>query len=361
MRKEITNEGECVEGVHRQNCQDNESMVIMMSITNRILFIVCMLVCLSLLPNINFIHASDVSFPTKPIEAVLTLGAGGSTDIAVRALAKPASIILGQPIVVINKPGGNGAVAYRIIRSAAPDGYTIGNISGAGLLKAFGEQPIFNSTKDFTWIMSFGRYVYVLLIRNDAPWKNWNEFINWAKKNPRAAKVGVTGAKTVDYKTFNLWQVGKQENADLTHIVFKSSADMLSAILGGHINVYASTIDASTMSYIKEGKLRILAFIAAQKMPGYENIPSLEDLYGVRYPNWFGIGGTKGIPAPVVRKLQDAFKEAMKDQEFIEVMSRMAMPIWYMDSVTATKAAEEGFAETAKIMERIEAEEGKKN
>jgi tripartite-type tricarboxylate transporter receptor subunit TctC len=360
MRRGMANEGECAGGVHKHNCQSHERRQVMMGGIKRILFVIYFLVCLFLFQNINFVHAKDTDFPIKPIEVILTQGAGGSSDLTMRSLAKSASTILGQPIVIINKPGGNGSIAYRMVRIAAPDGYTLGNLPGGGLMNAFGEQPSFNSPKDFTYIMSFARYVYVLLIKNDAPWKNWDDFINWAKKNPRATKLGVTGAKSVDYKAFNMWQIGKRENAEFTHIVFKSSADMLSSLLGGHINLFASTIDASAMSYIKEGKLRMLAYIASQKIPGYENIPSLEDLYGVKYPNFIGYGGPRGIPAPVVKKLQDSFREAMKDPEFIGVMNRMAMPIWYMDSVTMTKAAEEGFAETAKIIERVKAEEGKK-
>jgi tripartite-type tricarboxylate transporter receptor subunit TctC len=356
----MANEGECVGEAHKQNCQSHERIVVIMDEIKKIRFVIYFLVCFFLFQNIDFVHAKDADFPVKPIEVVITLGAGGSTDIAMRAISNSASKILGQPIVTINKPGGNGAIAHRIVRSAAPDGYTLGNCSGGSLMSPFAEQPSFNSPKDFTWIMSFTRYVYVLLVRNDAPWKNWDDFINWAKKNPRATKLGVTGSKSVDYKAFNMWQIGKRENAELTHIVFKSSADMLSSLLGGHINLFASTMDASTMPYIKEGKLRILAFIASQKIPGYENIPSLEDLYGVKYPNFIGLGGPSGIAAPVVRKLQDAYREAMKDQEFIGLMNRMEMPIWYMDSVTVTKAAEEGFAETAKIIERVKAEEGKK-
>jgi len=319
------------------------------------------MVSLFVFRDINFVYAKDADFPVKPIEVILTLGAGGSTDVTMRALCKSASAILGQQIVIINKPGANGAIALRMVKDSVPDGYTLGNQFGGSLLMPFADQPAYYSPKDFKWIMAYGKYVYVLLVQGDSQWKKWDDYIAWAKKNPRATKLGVTGAKSVDFKSFNMWQIGKRENVDITHIVYKSSADMLSALLGGHINLYASTIDASTMSYIKEGKLRILAFIASQKIPGYENIPSLEDLYGVKYPNFLGLAGPIGIPEPVIRKLQDSFREAMKDPEFIGVMNRMQMPIGYMDSATMTKAMEEGFVETKKIMEKIKAEEGKKD
>jgi tripartite-type tricarboxylate transporter receptor subunit TctC len=332
----------------------------MMSKINRILFVVCLLLCLSLFQNINHGHAKEMEYPIKPIEFVVGQSAGGSNDIAFRALNKVASAYLGQPIVTMNKPGGNGAVARRILRNAPPDGYTLGNLNGASLLMAFSDEPAFKAPKDFTWIMSYGNLVYVILVREDAPWKNWGEFINWAKKNPRSTKIGVTGAKAVDYKTFNLSQIENRENAEFTYIVFKSSAEMLTSILGGHTNMYAGAIDASTMPYVNDHKLRILAFIALQKIPGYESIPSLEEMYGVRYPNFLGVGGNKGIPAPVVRKLENVYKKAMTDPEFIGVMKRMEVPIRFMDSVTVTKYAEECFAETARIIEKVKLEEAKK-
>lgn len=326
----------------------------------RILFVVFFLGCFLLFQNINFVDAKDADFPTKTIEFLISAGAGGSNDIAYRALNKAASMALGQPIVTINKPGANGAMAYKIVKNAAPDGYTLGNVSGNSFLMPFLEEPPYNSPKDFTWIMAIGRLVYVVMVQNDAPWKNWNEFISWAKKNPRAAKIGVNGSKAVDFKALNMWQAGRKENAEFTFIVLKSSAETLTALLGGHINVYAMAVDTSTMSYVKEGKLRILAFISEQKIAGYENIPSIEEMYGVGYPNFLGIGGPKGMPEPVVKRLADVYSKAMKDPEFIQVMNRMTMPIWYLDRIAVTKYAEERFAETAKIVEKVKAEEEKK-
>jgi tripartite-type tricarboxylate transporter receptor subunit TctC len=326
----------------------------------RILLAIDLFAFFLLFQGFSVVHAKEAEYPMKPIEFVIGQSAGGSNDIAFRALNKVASTYLGQPIVTLNKPGGNGAVARRILRNAPPDGYTLGNLNGASLLMAFSDEPAFKTPKDFTWIMSYGNLVYVILVQEDAPWKNWGEFINWAKKNPRATKIGVTGAKAVDYKAFNLSQIENRENAEFTYIVFKSSAEMLTSILGGHTNMYAGAIDASTMSYVKERKLRILAFIALQRISGYESIPSLEEMYRVRYPNFLGVGGNKGIPAPVVRKLEDVYKKAMNDPEFIGVMKRMEVPIRFMDSVTVTKYAEECFAETERIIEKVKAEEAKK-
>jgi len=266
---------------------------------------------------------------------------------------------LGQPIITINKPGANGAIARRVVKNAAPNGYTIGNMTNGIFLAPYEESAASEGAvepKDLTWIMSFGNMLYPLLVRNDSPWRNWNEFIDWAKKNPGATSLGVTGTLTNDFKLIAVWWVGRQENAEFNDIAFKSNAEVLTALMGGHINLYGGTADASTMSYVKEGKLRILAFIQ-NKIPGYENVPSLEDMYGFKFPNFNGIAGPKGIPAPVMRKLEDAYSKAMKDPEVIAFMKSMFVNTRYMDGATLAKYTQENFVEVAKIVDKIKAEE----
>ena len=323
-----------------------------------ILFLGCLL-CIQV-PTL--VHAADAEFPTKPIEFINAFAVGGSNDILYRAINRAASVHLGQPIITINKPGANGAIARRAVKNAAPNGYTIGNMTNGIFLAPYEENASSGGgevePKDLTWIMSFGNMFYPLLVRGDAPWQNWNEFINWAKKNPGATTLGVTGTLTNDFKLIAVWWVGRQENAEFTDIAFKSNAEVLTALMGGHINLYGGTADASTMGYVRDRKLKILAFIQ-NKIPGYEHIPSLEDLYGFKFPNFNGVAGPKGIPVPIVKKLEDAYAKAMKDPEVIHLLNGMYVNIRYMDGATLAKYTEENFAEVPKIIEKIKAEERK--
>jgi tripartite-type tricarboxylate transporter receptor subunit TctC len=313
-----------------------------------------------LLQNIDLAMAKDPEYPTKPIEFIIGYSPGGTTGLVSRAITKAASKHLDQPLIPITKAGAGGIIAATAVMTAKPDGYTIGVIpSSTAFVPPFSEGAPYKDLKGFTWIMNFGTYIWPLIIRGDAPWKNWKEFIEWAKKNPRATKIGITGAKTADYKGLILWQVEKKEKAEFTYITFKGSAEILSAILGGHINFYGSTVDVSTMSYVKEGKLRILAYSGIYKVPGYEDIPSLQELYGFRIPDLLAIHGPRGLPDYVVKKLEDAFAKAIKDPEFLELMDRMHMPVLYMDSATLVKYVEEWFSKTAKIYEEVKGKEAK--
>ena len=246
------------------------------------------------------------------------------------------------------------------VMTAKPDGYTIGNTATSStFVPPFSEGSPYKDLKGFTWIMNFGTYLWPLIVRGDAPWKNWGEFIEWARKNPRATKVGITGAKTTDYKGLALWQVEQREKVEFTYLSFKGSPEILSSILGGHINLYASTIDTSTMSYVQEGKLRLLIFTGGQKVPGYEHIPSTQELYGFKIPDLLGVCAPKGVPEYILKKLEAAFTQAIKDPEFVKVMGKMHIPVLYMDRAQLTKYIEQKFAETAQIYERVKAEEAK--
>jgi tripartite-type tricarboxylate transporter receptor subunit TctC len=111
--------------------------------------------------------------------------------------------------------------------------------------------------------------------------------------------------------------------------------------------------------YIKEGKLRVLSYLGKDKVPGYEDVPSLYELYGFAIPNLLGIFGPKGLPDYVLKKLDDAFAKAVKDSDFVSVMNRMYTPIVYMDRTQMNKYIEETLPKVGEIMKILKAEEAK--
>jgi tripartite-type tricarboxylate transporter receptor subunit TctC len=210
--------------------------------------------------------------------------------------------------------------------------------------------------------MNLGKYVYPLIVRGDAPWKTWKEFIDWARQNPRGAKVGLPGARTLIAQGFVLSQAEEREKVKFTYVGFKSSAEILTATLGGHINVYGSTLDATVMSYLKEGKLRILAFTDV-KAPGFESSPALRDIYSLETtPNLKAVWGPKGLPEPIINKLGEVFAKAVKDPDFVNVMNQFYMPVVYMDRDEVNKYVEKTTKDLGENLKRIQAEEaeGKK-
>lgn len=305
-------------------------------------------------------RAKDPDYPTKPITCYIAFGAGGTTDLTSRAFIEATAKYIGQPFIPVNKPGAGGTLTAMAVMSAKPDGYSLGIASPSNVFVApFSDESPYKDLSGFTMIVNFGNYVYPLMVRTDAPWKTWKEFMEWVRKNPRAAKIAITGAKSVASQGFVLWQVEQKEKVQFTIIPQKSSAEILSSTLGGHVTMYGSTVDPSTVPYLKEGKLRILSYLGKDKVPGYENIPSIYEMYGFAIPNLLGIFGPKGLPEYILKKLDDAFAKAIKDPDFVNVMNQMYTPIVYMNRAQMNKYVEETLPKTGEIMKALKAEEAK--
>lgn len=316
---------------------------------------------LLLLGSFENVCAKDPEYPTKPINFYIAHSPGGTTDIACRAFITAASKHLGQPFVAINRPGAGGALTGSAVMTAKPDGYTLGNTTPSNIFTVpYSDESPYKDLTGFTQLVNFGNYIYPLMVRDDSPFKTWKDFIDWARKNPRAAKIGTIGAKTVTSHGLVLGQVETRENVEFTYLSLKGSADILMALLGGHITLFSSTVDASVVPYVKTGKVRILTYMGSTKMPGYENIPSTKELYGFEIPNLLGVIGPKGMPDFVLKKLDAAFAKAVKDPEFIGVMEKMYTPIVYKGREEVTQYVDKTFKETGEIMKMFKAEEAKK-
>ena len=157
---------------------------------SRKIFIACL--CLAAFfagQNFDSAFGKDLEYPAKPINFYIALGPGGTLDLASRAFVDAAGKYLGQPFVCINKPGAGGTLAVMAVATAKPDGYTLGTLmtSSAFMAPFSGEAPYKDLSK-LTVIANYGYFIYPFMVRADAPWKTWREFIEWAKKNPRGAE-----------------------------------------------------------------------------------------------------------------------------------------------------------------------------
>lgn len=282
-------------------------------------------------------------------------------DVALRPFLEAVGKYLGQPVVPVNKPGGAGLVAALAVMNAKPDGYTLGSCAGGNaLIQPNLEDSPYKDLNGFTFIANIGKFINPITVRSDAPYKTWKEFIEWARKNPRrAAKVGVLGSRTQSPSAMVLWEAEQKEKVEFTMIVFKTSTDSLSSLLGGHITMDAGGINPQIVSFIREGKLRLLAHLSKEKLPSYENIPSFYQMYGIQLPSFMGAWGPKGLPNYVLTKLDDAFAKGVKDPSFINIMNRMSMPVVYMNRAELEKEVGDMLPKAGKILKILIEEEAK--
>ena len=180
--------------------------------------------------------AQAQQFPNRPVTLVVPWPAGGGTDIGMRALAAATEKHLGQKIVIENKPGASGTIGpANMAASAAPDGYTVAQIPITVFRLPAIQKTNYDPAKDFTYIIQVTGYTFGVVVRADAPWKTFNELLDYAKANPGKINYGAPGAGTSLHITME--QIAKLKGIKWTMVPFKGQADSLTALLGGHIDV----------------------------------------------------------------------------------------------------------------------------
>ena len=265
-------------------------------------------------------------YPDKPITFVVNQAAGGTTDIAARAMADHASKILGQPIVVINKEGGTGSVGLASVKKEKPDGYNLCTVGGGTFIAQHQRQLTFDLLRDFTPIMQFAEFPTPVLVRGDSPWKTFKELVDYAKKNPGKIRYGTSGSGSI----FHLAMVtlGQQEGIKWTHVPFKGGHPAVLALLGGHVEVAVTPTNFE--AFVRSGKLRYLASFGQSRLPSFPGVPTWKDLgYNIEMIHPGFVVGPKGMPRETVEKLHGAFKQAIAKPEFKKVMKDLEFPIVY--------------------------------
>ncbi len=302
--------------------------------------------------------AAIEDYPNKPINFMIPFGAGGTTDLTYRAFCDAASKYLGQRMVPINKAGAGGTIAAMAVITSEPDGYTLGGgTTSPALVAPYSDGSPYKNLNKLKFISNIGKYVYIYCVKKDAPYKTWKEFVEWSRANPRGAKIGMPGAVSVMAQGFVISQAAEKEQIKLAYVSFKSGPEVLTATLGGHISMYASTFDANIKSFIDQGNLQPIA-IADMRPPGlteYQNIPALQDLYKLEIiPNLKAIWGPQGLPISIVKKLDGVFERATKDPIFTKMMNDFYMPVFYMNSEETTRYALKTFEGIGILMKRLQ-------
>src|SRR5882672_3960692 len=174
--------------------------------------------------------AQAQQFPTRPVTLIVPWPAGGSTDIGMRALASATEKHLGQSIVIENKPGAGGTIGpANMAAGAKPDGYTVAQLPITVFRIPFIQKTSFDPTKDFTYVIHITGYTFGVVVKADAPWKTFNELLDYAKANPGKLNYGTPGAGTSLHVTME--QIAKQKGIKWTQVPFKGVAESMNALL----------------------------------------------------------------------------------------------------------------------------------
>jgi len=272
------------------------------------------------------LHCAAQSYPSSNINLVVPFAAGSGTDAVARIMATKMSSILGQPVIVDNKPGASAQIGAQLVASAKPDGYTLlmttntSHSANPWLFQNLKYDPI----KDFTPIARVGELPFVLCVNNDLPVKTIQELIDYARANPGKLSYGTpnsTSLVTTETIMF-LTKIG------MTQIPYKSSPQALTDLIGNQIQVYVADT-GSGMAMIKAGKVRAIGLTGNRPYAQLPNVPPIaKTIQGFDLVSWNGVFGPANLPKPIVDKLNAAIQESLKDKDVQAKLAQLGFVIW---------------------------------
>jgi hypothetical protein len=251
------------------------------------------------------------SFPDRPITLVVPNPPGGLVDTSARLLSEPLTRVIGQPVVVDNKPGASGNTAYQFVSKAKPDGYTL-LISYSGY--HVGNPALFEKLswdpKDFTPVALLTVSTNVIAVHPSVPVNNLKEFIAYTKANPGKLNYASQGNGSVSHIGTEIFK--QSTGVDMVHVPYKGSGPAIQDVLAGQVQVFIST-PPSLMQHIQSGKLKGLAVTGKNRHPGMPNVPTTAEagLPSFQLESWVALYAPVGTPAPVISKLTDSVKQSL--------------------------------------------------
>ena len=292
----------------------------------------------ALLLSLFVLPVMAAEFPTKPVTLICPWAPGGSTDVTMRVLAETTGKYLGQPVVVENKAGGGGTVGGRpwplrqnptAIRFPDPHLRHPLSLHNEGEL---GHAERFHLHHPLTG------YTFGVVVKADAPWKTWDEFVAYAKANPGKVTYATPGAGTSLHITME--NIAMRRGIKWIQVPMKGGGETTPAVLGGHVTATADSTGWAPQ--VDAGQLRLLVTWGNQRTKKWPNVPTLKELgYGIVSNSPFGIAGPKGMDPKVVKILHDAFKKGTEDPGYEKALANFDMEPFYKNSEDYTKFIKE--------------------
>jgi tripartite-type tricarboxylate transporter receptor subunit TctC len=300
-------------------------------------------------PFVSGLRAQE-RFPSRPITLICPWPPGGSSDAVVRAFGDSAARVLGVPVITENKPGVGGTLGATAMQQAKPDGYMLTQLPLGIYRLPHMQKMAFDPVKDLTHIVCLTGYTFGITATLDAPYKTLKEMVDWAKANPGKLTYGHTGTGTTPHLAFE--EFAHKAGFKAQDVPFKGSAEIVQAILGGHVPVMSGASEFGPL--VQAGKLRLLATLGRQRTKAFPDAPTVaESGWDTVSDSPFGIGGPKGMDPAVVRVLHDAFRKTLEDPKVLETLDKFMQPVIYMNSADYSRYAERTFEAERATVERL--------
>lgn len=292
-------------------------------------------------------QTATTSWPTRPIQLIVPWPAGGATDLTLRILTEEAQPLLGQPIVVINKPGAAGTQVAHLLKAAEPDGYTLGQVPITVYRHALMNTVPWDPVADFSPIVQVSGTTFGILVPADSPWKSLADMLDWARSHPGELILGSTGIGTTAHLAME--EILLQHQVRYVHVPYKGTADQMIAVAGAQI--MAGVNSTGFAPWVEQGKVRLLAIFSAQRSTRWPDVPTMRELGYEQavYTSPWGIAAPHGTPEPVVQKLHEVFRRAMLSERHQNALARYDQVLDYLD----TRAYRQAVLDTVEREKRL--------
>ena len=258
---------------------------------------------------------AQTSYPERPIHLVVAFVAGGATDTVARQIANDLKEVLGQTVVVENRPGANGYLAWTHVAGSEPDGYTLLLAENAlGISQALHKKATssFDPLAQYDAVAALAISPSVLMVANSVPANNVAELVALSRTVPQKMNFGSAGVGSVSHLSFEVFKAGVGMEA--VHVPYKGGGQVIGDVIAGHVPMAMGSVQV-VKSMVEAGKLRAFGVTSAARSPALPNVPTLREAgmkdAGVELGFWFGIFGPKGLAEPVKAKLEQAAATVM--------------------------------------------------
>ncbi|HEY6087892.1 MAG TPA: tripartite tricarboxylate transporter substrate binding protein [Burkholderiaceae bacterium] len=294
--------------------------------------------------------AQSGPWPSQPVKLLIAFPAGGPTDITMRVLAENAAKLIGQAVVVENRPGAGGTLPAQVLQQSKPDGHTLAQIPLGVFRLPYTTKINWDPVKDISYILGITGYAFGVVVPSESPIKSWADLVAWAKANPGKLAYGSTGVLTSPHLTME--DIAQRLGLELNHIPYKGSADLMQSLLGGQLMAAADSTGFAP--HVASGRLRVLCTWGEQRLAKFPDVPTLKELgLPIVQASPYGLGGPKGMEPTLVARIHDAFRRAMEQPSHVEVLAKYDQQLLPMNPEQYSRFAEDTYQREKVLVEKL--------
>ena len=271
----------------------------------------------------SFALAARAAYPEKPVHYIIAFAPGGESDIAARLQQQVWRRKYSQELVVDSKPGAGGALAWSQLNGFPGDGYTIMGTNLPHIVLQPLEGNVQYQTDDITNVHFFNYTPDAVVVRNESPFKTYQDFVAAAKARPGTLNLAGSGTNSANHAAHE--RLNQAAGIKTTYVAFKGTGDLVASLLGGHVD---GAVSYSSFALAQKGKVRVLVNATPQRLPYFPDTPTFREL-GIDWVDgaYRGVGVPKSTPEEMRKRISDMFAEINRDPEFRKAMTDQGLEI----------------------------------